>query len=66
MDPISSQFSHDFQKFVLQQNDVKIVDNALIPKPFPIKAPEKSKKTKKDLEKKKQQDQREKGKQKHT
>lgn len=58
MDPISNQmFSHDYPKFVYQNPDVLIVPPGPTAfKPFEIKGPEKSKKTKKDLDKKKQGD----------
>lgn len=56
MDPISNQiFSHDYLKYVLQDPNVRIVERVLPPstKPFEIKP---SEKTKKDLKKKKSQD----------
>lgn len=54
MDPISNQkFSFDFQKFVLQDPNVRVVRHHLAPpKPFDIKAPDKSSKSKKDMKKK--------------
>lgn len=59
MDPISNQiFSHDFQKFVLQDPNVRNIYNQVQPPPpFELKmqAAEKSKKAKKDLEKQKKQ-----------
>lgn len=56
MDPISNQiFSHDFQKFVLQNPDVRMVQHpyeAIKPfRPKPIKKPGR---TKKDLDKQRQ------------
>lgn len=53
MDPISQQmFSHDAPKFVYQDPDVRFVNPPPV-KPFELKGPEKSKKTKKDIDKKK-------------
>lgn len=55
MDPISNQvFSHDYIKFVYQDPDARFVKPPPT-KPFEIKGPEKSKKTKKDMDKKKEQ-----------
>lgn len=58
MDPISDQmFSHDFQKFVLQEPNVRVVRYNLKPsKPFDINAPDKTSKPKKDLNKQKNKD----------
>ncbi len=57
MDPVSNQpFSHDYAKYVYQTPDVWVINHGLPPsKPFEVKAPEKSKKTKKDMEKEKKQ-----------
>lgn len=58
MDPISNEmFSHDFQKFVLQDPNVRIINtNVDPPKPFDIKPPEKSSRSKKDVAKQKNQE----------
>lgn len=60
MDPISNQvFSHDYVKYVYQDPDGRIVNQGHPPpaKPFDLKGPEKSKKTKKDTDKEKQKKQ---------
>jgi ABC-type lipoprotein export system ATPase subunit len=52
--PIHNQsFSHDYHNFVLQDNMLMINQNVELPKKFNLKS-EKSKKTKKELEKEKQ------------
>jgi hypothetical protein len=52
MDPITnSKYSDDFHKFVLQDQGAIINPQAKVPKPFSLNPPEKSKKTKKDLKK---------------
>ena len=53
MDPISNQsFSHDYVKFVFQTPDARVVYRATPPpKPFEVKAPEKSEKSKKGKDK---------------
>lgn len=57
MDPLSNQlFSHDAVKYIYQKPDVVVNHDYMPTKPFEIKAPEKSKRTKKDLGKNKQQD----------
>ncbi len=57
MDPISNQqFSYDFQKFVLQDPNVRVVHMQGIPKPFSLVPPEKSEKSKKDIKKQKQEE----------
>ncbi len=55
LDPIGDQmFAHDYQKWVLQQPNVRIVNYELVPhKPFIIKPAKKSKKTKEDVKKEK-------------
>lgn len=55
MNPISNQgFSHDAVKYVYQDPDVRRVNQGPPPsKPFNIKVTEKSKKTKKEADKKK-------------
>ena len=59
MNPISNQlFSHDAVKYVFQDPDVRIVNHGPLPiKPFVLEPTEKSKKTKKDVNKEKQQGQ---------
>lgn len=57
MNPISNQFSHDYKKYVIQDPNVQIVHRNLPPpKPFKLEPPEKSQKTKKDSDKKKQKE----------
>jgi hypothetical protein len=57
MEPLSNQqFSHDAVKFVYQQSDVPVVPSQLPKKEFKINTPDKSKKTKKDQDKNKEQD----------
>lgn len=54
MNPIDQKFSDDFKSFVLQQNNMPLVNpDARPPKPFNIEPTDKSKKTKKDLQKQK-------------
>lgn len=62
MDPLNNQlFSHDAIKYMYQTPDAMQINPSSIPsKPFELNAPEKAKKTKKDLGKDKEQ---EKGKQ---
>lgn len=56
MDPISSQFSYDFQKFVLQNPNVREFYYQIeLKKPFSLDPPDKSDKTKKDLKKQKEE-----------
>jgi hypothetical protein len=56
-DPISNQvFSHDYEKYVYQDPDVRIIHQIAPAKPFELNPPEKPKKNKKDFEKNKQQD----------
>lgn len=57
-DPISNQvFSHDYMKYVYQDPDVRIIHSTAPPaKPFELNPPEKSKKSKKDLDKNKQRE----------
>jgi hypothetical protein len=56
MDPISNQvFSHDYQKFVLQEPDVRMVQRPHEDvKPFSTKPVNKASRTKKDLNKQRQ------------
>lgn len=55
MDPIS-KFTHDSEQYIYQTPNVRIVHHGPPPtKPFEIEAPDTSKKTKKDLEKRKQE-----------
>ena len=55
IDPTSNPiFSHDFQKFVFQEPNVRMVNMYHEqPKPFEINSPEKSKKSKKEKDSKK-------------
>ncbi len=54
MDPISNQmFSHDYPKFVYQTPDLHVIHYQRTPKPFSLNAPEKTSKTKKELDKQK-------------
>lgn len=53
MDPIFNQT--DYQKFVLQNPNVRNHDSRVLPPPFELKPAEKSKKAKKDVEKEKKQ-----------
>lgn len=58
MNPISNQvFSYDSEKYVYQKDGVvPVVNQAHLPaKPFKLTPPDKSKKSKRDLEKEKQQ-----------
>jgi hypothetical protein len=56
MDPLS-KFSHDAAQYIYQTPNVWIIEHGAPPnKPFSINAPEKSKKTKKDLEKRKEKE----------
>lgn len=60
MDPIANQqFSHDFQKFVLQDPNVRIIEQKVPPKPFDVDTLGKVKKNKKDLEKEKKNEKKE-------
>lgn len=63
MNPIPNPnqvFSHDAVKYVYQEPDMRMVNPPLFTvKPFNVKTPEKSKKTKKDVNKKKQEDEKE-------
>lgn len=52
IDNINPQFSHDYPKFVYQQEDVRLTHNYLAIKPFKIDSPEKSAKSKEDKKKK--------------
>lgn len=55
MDPISNQmFSHDFDRFVLQNPHIHVINNQVEVKPFHINAPDKSEKSKKDQKKDKE------------
>lgn len=56
MDPISNQiFSYDFERFVLQKQNIPLIPhNTIDPPKFDINATSETKKTKKDLAKKKQ------------
>lgn len=60
MNPISNEmFSHDAVKYVYQDPNVRVVNYGIHPhpvKPFEVKAPEKSKKTKKNFDKRKGQE----------
>jgi hypothetical protein len=52
MDPVSSKFFHDSEQYIYQTPNVRIINNGQPPqKPFDIKSPDKSKKSKKDAEK---------------
>lgn len=53
---INSQFSHDFPKFVYQQEDPRLANNYLAIKPFQIDSPQKSEKSKEDKKKKDNKD----------
>ncbi len=56
LDPISNQlFSHDAIKYIYQNPDVVVSHGPVPSKPFEVKAPEKTDKSKKDLGKNKQQ-----------
>jgi hypothetical protein len=59
MEPIS-KFFHDYEQYVYQIPNVRIIDHGPPPqKPFEIKTPDKSKKTKKDTDKQKEKDEKE-------
>lgn len=53
MEPIFNQT--DYQKFVLQNPNVRDIKNKAMPPPFDLNPPEKSKKAKKDIEKQKKE-----------
>ena len=59
MNPLSNPnqvFSHDAEKYIYQEPDMRMVNPALFTaKPFKVKPPEKSKKAKKDVNKNKSQ-----------
>jgi hypothetical protein len=57
MDPITNQqFSHDYQKFVLQDPNVRHIYMQAVPKPFSVLPPEKTGKSKKDMKKQRQKE----------
>lgn len=52
MNPIENErFSYDFQKFVLQDPNVRVVNIDHPPKPFSLEGPKKSDKSKKSKDK---------------
>lgn len=57
MNPISNPLFHDYPKYVYQTPDVVPIHGHMpSPKPFSLKPPEKSKKTKKDIAKQDKRD----------
>jgi len=56
MDPLS-KFSHDAAQYIFQTPNVRIIEHGPPPKkPFEVKSPDKSKKTKKDVDKRKEKE----------
>lgn len=57
MDPLSSKFFHDAEQYIYQTPNVRIINHGKPPEqPFELKSPDKSKKTKKDVDKRKSED----------
>jgi hypothetical protein len=58
MDPINNQlYSHDAIKYIYQNPDAMQIDPVSLPnKPFELKAPDKTQKSKKDFSKDKEQE----------
>lgn len=62
MSPLeNAKYSHDFQKFVLQDPNVRVVHVDRPVKPFKLEGPKKSNKGEKNDKKKKQQEKQQEG-----